>query len=257
MEYFTVEDLVYFMLILVRISAFMFIAPFFGMTNTPVRLKTGLSVFVAFLLYQTIGTKPLVYDTVIDYGILIGKEFLVGLLIGYFANICSTIINFAGQFIDMEIGLSMINLLDPVSKSQVSITGTFYSNLVMLMLIITNMHHYILRALIDVFAIIPVGEMIIKPRMYLVMVQFMIDYFIIGFRIVLPIFASSTLVAIVLGILAKIAPQMNMFVIGMQIKILVGLVVIFLMIGSIPNVSDFIFQEMDKMMRLVIQVMTP
>lgn len=257
MEFFTVENLEYFMLILVRISAFMFVAPFFSMTNTPIRLKAGFSVFIAFVIYQTIGMKPLMYETVIDYGILVGKEFFVGLLVGYFANICSTIISFAGQFIDMEIGLSMINLLDPVSKSQVSITGTFYSNLVMLMLIITSMHHYILRAIIETFQIIPIGGMVIKPGMYLVMVQFMVDYFIIGFRIVLPVFASSTLVAIVLGILAKIAPQMNMFVIGMQIKILVGLAVIFLMIGLIPNVSDFIFQEMDKMMRLIIQSMTP
>lgn len=257
MEYFTVENLEYFMLILVRISAFVFIAPFFSMTNTPVRVKTGLSIFIAFLLYQVVDINTVQYDTEIEFAILIVKEFMVGLLLGYFANICTAILNFAGQIIDMEIGFSMVNLLDPVSKVQTSVTGNYYSYLVMLMLIITNMHHYILTALVDTYTIIPVGELTIRPQMYLVMLQFMVDYFIVGFRIVLPIFASSMLISIVLGILAKIAPQMNMFVIGLQLKVMVGLIILFLIVGLIPNVSEFIFDEMDKMMRLIIRAMTP
>lgn len=257
MEYFTIQNLEHFMLILVRISAFIVIAPFFGMTNTPMRLKTGLSVFIAFLLYQVMGDTQIHYETSFQYGILVAKEALVGLLVGYFANICNAILNFAGQMIDMEIGFSMVNILDPVSMIQTTVTGNFYSYLVMLMLIMTNMHHYILLALVDTYKVIPIGTMTLKPDMYLIMLQFMVDYFIIGFRIVLPIFASSMLINIILGIMAKIAPQMNMFVVGMQIKILSGLIVIFIMIGLLPNISDFIFTEMDKMMKLVIHSMSP
>ncbi|ROR30781.1 flagellar biosynthetic protein FliR [Mobilisporobacter senegalensis] len=257
MEFFTLQNFEYFLLILVRISAFILVAPFFSMSNTPIRLRTGFSIFLAFLLYQVVDLKTISYQTEIEYGILVLKEFLVGLLLGYFANICTAILNFAGQVIDMEIGLSMVNLFDPVSKSQTSITGNFYMYLVMLMLIITNMHHYILIAFVDTYTIIPVGEGIFRPDMYLIMIQFMVDYFIIGFRIVLPIFASSLLINIILGIMAKIAPQMNMFVIGMQLKIFAGLVVLFLMIGLLPNVSDFVFNEMDKMMKLIIRSMSP
>lgn len=257
MEFFTLQDFEFFLLILVRISAFILVAPFFSMSNTPIRVRTGFSLFIAFLLFQVVDLNNISYQTEIEYGILVLKEFLIGLLLGYFANICTAILNFAGQVIDMEIGLSMVNLFDPVSKSQTSITGNFYMYLVMLMLIITNMHHYILIAFVDTYTIIPVGEGVIRPDMYLIMIQFMVDYFIIGFRIVLPIFASSILVNIILGIMAKIAPQMNMFVIGMQLKIFVGLVVLFLMIGLLPNVSDFVFNEMDKMMKLIIRSMSP
>lgn len=257
MEFFTLQNFEYFLLILVRISAFVLVAPFFNMTNTPIRIKTGFSIFLAFLLFQVVDLRTISYDTEIQYGILVLKEFMVGLLLGYFANICTAILNFTGQMIDMEIGLSMVNLLDPVSRTQTTITGNFYSNLVMLMLIITNMHHYILIAFVDTYKIIPIGEAIIRPEMYLIMVQFLIDYFIIGFRIVLPVFAASLLINIILGIMAKIAPQMNMFVIGMQLKIFCGLVVLFLMIGLLPNVSDFIFNEMDKMMKLIIRSMSP
>lgn len=257
MEFFTLQDLEYFMLILVRISAFVLVAPFFNMSNTPVRVKAGLSIFLAFLLFQVVDLKGIHYETEIEYGIIVIKEFLVGLLLGYFANICTAILNFAGQIIDMEIGLSMINLLDPVSRMQTTITGNFYMYLVMLMLIITNMHHYILIAFVETYTIIPIGTVIFKPDMYLLMVKFMVDYFIIGFRITLPIFAASLLINIILGIMAKVAPAMNMFVIGMQLKIFVGLVVLFLTIGILPSVSDFIFGEMDKMMKLIIHSMAP
>ena len=76
------------------------------------------------------------------------------------------------------------------------------------------------------------------------MLKFITDYFIIGFRIVLPVFAAILVVNTILAILAKIAPQMNMFVIGMQLKIFVGLFVMILIIEMVPSVADFIFNEM-------------
>jgi flagellar biosynthetic protein FliR len=76
----------------------------------------------------------------------------------------------------------------------------------------------------------------------------MSDYIIIGFRIILPIFASILLLNAVLGIMAKVSPQMNMFAIGMQLKIIVGLSVIFFTVGMLPDAADFLFTEMKKMM---------
>jgi flagellar biosynthetic protein FliR len=91
--------------------------------------------------------------------------------------------------------------------------------------------------------------------MYRLMVDFIINYFIIAMRIVLPIFAAILMVNTVLGILAKVAPQMNMFVIGMQLKVLVGLFVFYLIIGLTPSVADYIFNEMMDMLRAIIEVM--
>ena len=89
--------------------------------------------------------------------------------------------------------------------------------------------------------------------MYQLMVRYMTDYFIIGFRIVLPIFAAILLVNTILAILAKIAPEMNMFVIGMQMKVLVGLFVMTIVIELVPSVADFIFNEMIDMMKAAIE----
>jgi len=81
------------------------------------------------------------------------------------------------------------------------------------------------------------------------MLVFITDYFIIGFRIVLPVYAAILLVDTILGILAKVAPQMNMFAVGIQIKIAVGIVMLYLMVRLLPYVSEVIFEEMFQLLR--------
>ncbi|HHU70967.1 MAG TPA: flagellar biosynthetic protein FliR [Clostridiales bacterium] len=247
------DDFEVFFLILVRISGFMFTAPFFSLRNVPIRVKTGLAIFITFILVFTIPSEPLEYIGVIGFGILVVEEAIIGVVIGFFANIAHYIINFAGKFIDMEIGFSMVNQLDPTTSIQSTITANLYSYLVILLMMVTNLHHYFLKAIVDTFQVIPVGQVNINPMIYQLMVRFMSEYLIIGFRIVLPIFGAILLVNAILGILAKIAPQMNMFVIGMQLKLLVGLFVLTLVIELIPSVADFIFNEMIEMIKSSIE----
>jgi flagellar biosynthetic protein FliR len=252
----TAEGFDVFLLILVRISAFVYAAPFFSLRNIPQKVKAGFSLFFSLIIFQVIPTPVLEYQSVIDFALLLLNEAMVGLIIGFFTNISYYILAFAGNIVDMDIGFSMVNELDPSTNIQTTITSNFYSYLVMLMMLITNMHHYIIKAFADAFTIIPVGKAIIQPDIYLLMSKFMKDYFIIGFRIVLPVFASVLLLNSILAILAKIAPQMNMFVIGMQLKVMIGLIVLFLLVVFIPNISEFIFNEMMEMMKAAIKAMS-
>jgi flagellar biosynthetic protein FliR len=91
--------------------------------------------------------------------------------------------------------------------------------------------------------------------MYQLMVRFIIDYFIIAMRIVMPVFAAILVVNMVLGVLAKVAPQMNMFAIGIQLKVFVGLLVLYMIIGLVPSVADYIFNEMMELLRTIIGIM--
>lgn len=90
-----------------------------------------------------------------------------------------------------------------------------------------------------------------------VLLDFMVNYFIIAIRIVLPVFCCMLLINVVLGVLAKAAPQMNMFVVGIQIKVMAGLIILVLMVQSFPMVSDYIFGEMKDIMSQVIRIFTP
>ncbi len=251
------RDLEYFLLLLTRISCFVHTAPFFSTSNVPRRVKIGLSFFVTFLLYKfVVPHSRLEYTTIIGYSALIISEAACGLAIGFVANVCMSALMLAGSRIDMDIGLSMVNMFDPVSRQQTGFTGTLYQYAVLLLLIGTNMHHWLLRAFVDAFSLIPVGHVNIQMSEMTTMISgFMTDAFIIAFRIYLPIFAVMMLLNSILGILAKVAPQLNMFAVGVQLKMIVGFSALILTAGLMPQISDFIFAEMKIMVRSVVEVM--
>lgn len=256
---FSMHDLEYFLLILVRTSCFVFISPFFSMSNTPARVRIVLSIFVSLLLYEAVTpTEALVYETELEYAILVMKEAIAGLLIGFGANICMAILNFAGSIADMETGLSMTQLMDPSSNQMTSITGVLYQYVFSMMLIASGMYRYLLGALADTFVLIPIGGIVFhRDAMLDTIVQFLSDYVIIGFRIVLPIFAVTLLLNAILGVLAKVSPQMNMFAVGIQLKILVGLSVLLLTVQMLPGVADFIFREMQTVITSFVEAISP
>lgn len=248
-------NLTEFFLLFVRISTFISVAPFFSYKQVPRKVKAGLSLFLAIIVFQTLPKSVIEYQTVVEFGILVIREGITGLTLGFFTNISYFILSFAGQIIDMEIGFSMVNELDPTSNIQTTITGNYYSYLVILIMIITNLHHHILVALIDTFRLIPLGSGSISMGIYDLVIRLMRDYFIIGLRIVLPFFGALLIVNTILGILIKVVPQLNMFVIGIQLKIFIGVLVLFVLVGTVPIVSEFILGEMIDIMKATIEVL--
>lgn len=246
---FPFSELEYFLLILTRVTAFIYISPFYGMKNVPNRVKIGLGVFISFLLYNVMFPHPQVlYTSTLEYGTIVLKEATTGILIGLGANLCTTIMSFAGRIIDMDIGLSMASQMDPTTNENTTMTGLLYQYTMLLFLVVTGMYRYLLKALVETFTLIPINGTVFNTSGILTaMITFLGDYLVIGFRICLPIFAVITLLNAILGILAKIAPQMNMFSVGIQLKVLTGLSILFVTAGMLPSACDFIFEEMKKM----------
>ncbi len=253
---FSYADLEYFLLILVRVSFFVYVAPFFAMTNTPRRVKIGLCVLLSYLLFVYVDHNEVVYSSLLGYAIIVMKEAVTGLLIGWGAQICMTVAAFAGSIADMEVGLSMVSLMDPLTRENATFSGVFYQYLFTLMLIISGLYQYLLQALIDTFSLIPVGGAVLQIDSLLSsMMRFMSDYIIIGFRICLPIFCVILILNCTLGVLAKVSPQMNMFAVGMQMKVLVGLSIMFLTVRMLPDAANFIFREMQTMIKAFVEGM--
>lgn len=254
---FSLYDLEYFLLILVRVSCFVFIAPFFSISGAPARVKIACSVFISVLLYFVLTPYEFpVCDSGYEYAVIVMKEVLTGLLLGFGATICTSIINFAGSIMDMEIGFSMVTLFDPTTKESSTISGVFYQYALMLMLIVSGMYQYFIRALADSFTLIPINHAVFHTENLLeAMITFMGNYIIIGFRICLPIFCVMVLLNAVLGVLAKVSPQMNMFAVGIQIKILIGLLVLFFTVSMLPGIADMIFNLMKKTIAMFVRGM--
>ena len=253
---FTYADLEYFLLILVRVSCFVYIAPFFSMSNTPKNVRIALSFLVALLLYQAVPRQEVVYTTLLGYLIIVMKEVLTGLLIGFAANLCSTVVTFAGQIADMEMGLSMASMLDPATKENATISGVYYNYMVLLMLMSSGMHRYLLKALAETYTLIPVsGAVFQRDSLLSATLGFMSDYIIIGFRICLPIFAVMIILNAVLGVLAKVSPQLNMFAVGIQMKVLVGISILFLSTSMLPGAANFIYEQMKHAVAVFVESM--
>ena len=123
---FTYADLEYFLLVLVRITCFVYVAPFFSMSNTPRMIRVGFSIFLSYLVYMGIDRNEVVYNTLLGYAVIVMKEALTGFLIGWGAQICTTVTSLAGSIADMEIGISMVSLMDPTTRQQATFTGVFY-----------------------------------------------------------------------------------------------------------------------------------
>jgi flagellar biosynthetic protein FliR len=243
---FNIDDFEYWLLILVRVSCFVYLAPAIGTQGVPNRFKAGLSIFIG-----VVERPELDYASVVGYAVVVVKEAITGLLIGLAANICSSIVLFAGNMIDMDIGLSMATEFNQDMATETTLTGNFYYYMTMLLLIASNMYAYLLRAIADTFTVIPIaGQKFDWDNLLLAMVQYMGDLFQLGFRIFLPFFATIMILNCVLGIMAKVAPQLNMFSVGMQLKVLAGFTVLFLIVYLLPGVADLIFREMKTMVKL-------
>lgn len=250
------QDIEVFFLVLVRMASFVSVVPFYGESNIPVRYKLGFAVALSYIVYSLMPIEELPYSTTLEYATLVVKESIVGLMVGFSAFICNTIVLFAGRIIDMDIGLSMANLYDPTTREQVTLSGGFYQKTIMILFILSGMHLYLIGAMVDTFEIIPIGGLKFSVLLYPTLVGFLSDYFIIGFRVVLPVFAVILIANCAMGIMTKIAPQIHMFSIGMQFKILVGLLVMFMTVIILPNISDFLYDEMKQMVVQVIRGMS-
>lgn len=254
---FTVENMEYYLLVVMRISAFVMSAPFFNYRAVPIRMKAAISILLSIVVIQVTPVVTVSYAGMFGFSVLVLKETVIGLILGFMCNVCFYIVNFAGQIMDMQMGLSMANMYDPTTNVQITITGNIYNYFLMLMLVATNMHYYIIRAITDSFSYFNVGQAVFRDGLKDIMIDFMGNYFLIAIRIVLPVFCCMLLINVILGVLTKAAPQMNMFSIGLQIEVFVGVIILILLVQTLPAVSDFIFTEMKEIVTQVIHAFAP
>ena len=255
---FPMREIELFLLILVRVSCFIYTAPFYSLNNVPKRVKIGLSFFIAMLLYQVlIPMEYPEYNTIIGYTIIVIKEATTGLIIGLGAQLCVLILQFSGRIIDMEIGLSMASQFDPSTRQNTTLSGLMYQYGAYLIMLVTGMHRFIINALVETYTLIPVNGMKMQTGILLdALIDFMGSYIMIGFLIAMPIFATITLMNIVLGLLAKLAPQMNMFAVGIQLKLLAGLSVMVLTITMLPTATNIICEHMQMVMVTIVKALS-
>jgi flagellar biosynthetic protein FliR len=227
------ENINIFILVLVRCTGLFVIAPIFGRRNIPEYLKVGFSFFIALIIFNT--QMPMKLDDISGvwgYTGIVLKEFTVGLTIGYAGYLVFAAMYIAGQIIDMQIGFGVVNVLDPVSNTQVPITANFYYTITMLLFMAMDGHHLLIRAICQSYTIVPLNTANFNNNLMNDILSVFGNIFIIALKIAAPVIAAIFLVAIALGIITKTVPQLNIFIVGMPMKIAMGLI---LMVITIPG----------------------
>ncbi len=235
-----------FLLVFVRMTGLFVVAPIFGRRNIPVYFKIGFALFTSLILVNTTVLQTVQYDeSILGYALLIMKEFLIGLSMGYVAYLTYTAIYIAGEIIDMQIGFGVVNVMDPISNIQVPITSNIYFIISMLLFLTMDGHHMLIRALFDSFSSLPPGKAVFNAGISDIVQGIFSSVLATGVRIAAPIVATVLILDVALGTISRMVPQMNIFVIGMPLKIIIGLIIITITIPLFVSVMQSIFELMD------------
>ena len=234
-----------FFLVFLRMTGMFVVSPIFGRQNLPVYYKVGFSFFIALIVSGSVAIeKPGAVDaSVMLYAFYAVREFVVGVIIGFIPYLMFSAIYLAGQLIDMKIGFSMVSVLDPVSNIQLPVTANFYFILCMLMFISVNAHHVTILAICRSYGFIPIGRLNLDGDVVRALLRLFSDIFIVGFRIAAPVVFTVLLTDSALGIISKAMPQINVFMVGMPLKILVGLVIIIVTMPAMLAILGELFNN--------------
>lgn len=253
--YILMDRFTVFLLVLVRMGSLFVITPVFGSRNVPGYLKIAFAFFCSVILTTLLKGVNVEYTNFYGYAGLIVKELAIGVILGYTSYVVFSALYIAGQIIDTQIGFGMVNVLDPMHDSQVPLTGNFIYIISLLFFLMLNGHHILLTALFKSYNILPINSFVFNDVLFNNMLNIFYETFAIGFKISIPILAASLLTEVALGILAKTVPQMNVFVVGMPLKLGVGLLTFIAMLPMFISTMEVTFDKMYNYIYLIIKSM--
>ncbi|HYF95562.1 MAG TPA: flagellar biosynthetic protein FliR [Symbiobacteriaceae bacterium] len=237
----TVTDLILrridiFLLLFMRMLGLFTTAPIWSNRLVPVQLRVAISFGTA-VVVSPLFRDLAMPDSFATLGTMVVRELLVGMVIGFVAALVLSAVQLAGQLLDINMGLSMVNLLDPMTNTQMPVVGNFMYILALLIFFTINGHHMLLQALMDSYALAPIGKAVLTPALAESVVKMGANLFLIGFKVAAPVLAALFLTTVALGILNRAVPQMNVFVVGMPVQLGVG---IFMLMVALPLFLSFL-----------------
>ncbi len=230
------------LLVFVRFSGLFATAPVLSSRYIPVRVRAMAAAFLAVFTVPFIN-PPEIPGEIVGLALFAVNELVVGLSVGYVASVVLSTIQVAGQLIDTELGFGMINVLDPQYGSPVPLFGNFYYLMALMFLIAGGGDRMMIAALIRSYEAIPPGAMVSAPSPAFV-AGLASGVFATAIRVSAPLLGSLFMVTLALGVVARAVPQMNVFMVGMPVKLVAGLVVLAATFPLLPGMLEGIAGDM-------------
>jgi len=239
------QSLDLFILMFIRSTALIVSSPIFGRRTVPNILKIGLCLFITYIVFASYFPKTApVYNGVAEFALLCIKELLFGLVLGYVTTLFFSLVQTAGQVMDMQMGFGMVNVFDVQSNISVPVTGNLFNIVLLITFFGVNGHLKLVYILTSTFTKIPVGAVNINPAIGLVALDVFILAFLLATNVAMPLIAAGLLGEVALGFIVRAIPQMNVFVVGIPLKILLGFMVLLLIMPIFVSFTGVIFDRM-------------
>lgn len=239
-------------LIFVRITAMLFVFPVLSSPQVPRNVRFGLAALLTYIVYHA---SPPPHLDLSPFTLVVGAmaQALIGVIIGFVSSLVFNGISFAGELIDLQVGFAIANVINPSTQQNITIIGELQLALATLIFIATDSHFYLIRGLAGSFNIVPIPFMSLDPSVAGNLGIFFAQSFMIVFEIAAPVVVALFLTNVALAFMARVAPQMNVFVVGLPIQVAVGLTMMIIALPLMGNVAPQLFAgmaaQMDTIMR--------
>ncbi len=224
----------------VRVSGLMLFAPFFGSTVIPARIKATLTMALTFLLYPMVEHSIPVL-ALSQWPMLVFSELLVGLALGIVTSLVFDAVQMAGQILSIQMGYSLVNILDPNTMVESTVVATFHQLLAMLIFLRLDVHLWLLRALGNSFAYLPPGSAHLTSSFMLTALDAGSRVMEVGVQIAAPVLSATLLIDIVLGLLGKASPQLPLMLLGPAVKSLISMTILITTLKYWPDLFRALF----------------
>ncbi len=233
-----------FLLVFARVTTMLFLFPIFGSNQIPVYLKAGLAASLTLILAFVL---PPSLDGVLPMGhflVHVALQVGIGIIVGYCAFLVFMAILLAGQIVDIEMGFALANVIDPVSNIQQSLIGQFQNLLAFMFFLALDGHHKLILVLAQSFDLIPLGRAFhMNAPVADIVISLFGSIFALALQLAFPIIAAMFLTDLILGLLSRLVPQMNVFVVGFPIKLGLGLWILLILLASYARIYPDVFDQ--------------
>lgn len=229
----------------IRALALFTALPVLGTRTVPFRVRIALAAFIAFAAQPVLPTMPQVALDSPPAFLLVAQQVFIGVTMGFAVRVVFTAIEFAGELIGLQMGLNFAAFFDPLSATTATSTSRFFGTTIAWLFVVGNGHLVVIAALIQSFTAFPVGP---EPLAFLHQTQphrWGAEIFMIGLWIALPLVAMLLLVNLVLGVISRVAPQINVFAVGFPVTLGVGLLG---MLVSLPMLQQPFSAALSRML---------
>ena len=233
-------------MVFLRATAFITAGPLFAFRGIPATFRVGLPFFLAVVLYPLIGEVPEVTGSAWEYGVAAFNEVCVGLLLGFTATLLINSIRVAGQFIDLQIGYAMSAMADPLSGAQSTLIAQFFYYLAFILFLVMDGHHLLIMGLAKSYEMVPLGLANLGGGMGDQLIQTFTSAITIALRVAAPVLSVLLVSDLTLGFLSRTTPQINVFLTGFLIKIMVGMLVIAFLLPFMGTVMQSVIDTLEN-----------